>query len=160
MHLVLQKLDTNIDYDKKKIEDMLSKLEEKKIIEEKEKKAIDIDKIYNFTKTSIWQELKCAKVIEREKPFFINIPVAEVYNEEIDENILVQGIIDLYYITDNDELVLVDYKTDRVKEEAELIEKYKEQLELYKKALEKALNRKVDKVYIYSLYLNKEIECA
>ena len=42
--------------------------------------------------------------------------------------------------------------------ENELVEKYKEQLYLYKDALEKALNRKVDRMWIYSLYLNESIE--
>ena len=32
------------------------------------------------------------------------------------------------------------------------------QLDLYKVALEQALQRKVDKIYIYSVYLNKEID--
>ena len=40
----------------------------------------------------------------------------------------------------------------------ELIEKYKVQLELYKRALEKSLKRRVDKVYIYSMALGKEIK--
>ena len=69
-----------------------------------------------------------------------------------------QGIIDLYYINKEDELILVDYKTDYIKNDIELIGKYKIQLELYKKALEGALNKKVDRVYIYSTCLNKEIE--
>ena len=79
--------------------------------------------------------------------------------KENDENILVQGIIDLYYIDKNGKLVLVDYKTDYVEagKENELVEKYKEQLYLYKDALEKALNRKVDRMWIYSLYLNESI---
>ena len=64
----------------------------------------------------------------------------------------------MYYINEKDELILVDYKTDYVKEEKELIEKYKVQLELYKKALEESLDRKVEKIYIYSTQLNKAIE--
>ena len=78
----------------------------------------------------------------------------------INENILVQGIIDLYYINNNDELILLDYKTDNVKpgEEAVLISRHKDQLNLYKKALENGLNKKVDKVYIYSTTLGKQIE--
>ena len=73
--------------------------------------------------------------------------------------VLVQGIIDLYYINENNEIVLVDYKTDYVENGNEngLIEKYKKQLELYKIALEKSLNKKVVKTIIYSVYLNLEI---
>ena len=65
----------------------------------------------------------------------------------------------MYYINKNDELVLVDYKTDYVenKDEQMLIDKYQIQLKLYRQTLEQALNRKVDKVYIYSTYLDKEI---
>ena len=76
------------------------------------------------------------------------------------ENILVQGIIDLYYINKENEIVLVDYKTDYVPEKDEnyLKEKYAKQLELYKRAIEQALKQKVTKTYIYSTYLGKEIE--
>ena len=42
--------------------------------------------------------------------------------------------------------------------EQELVKKYSKQLELYKEALEEALNKKVKKVYIYSVYLEKTIE--
>ena len=157
MHLIMQKLDISIEYDTNKIEELLNRLEEKHIITNIQKEAVDIEKIYEFTKTIIWKEMKTAKKVERERPFYINVPVKEIYEEDTNENILVQGIIDLYYITDNEGLVLVDYKTDRVKEEAELIQKYKEQLNLYKKALERALDRKVDRVCIYSLFLDKEV---
>lgn len=158
-HLVLQKLDIKFDYDKEKIAKLVETLEENNVINKEEKEVIDIEKIYNFTKTNIWKEMQKAKEVEREKPFYINIPVKEIYEEDIDEEILVQGIIDLYYITQDDKLVLVDYKTDRVKKESELLEKYKGQLELYKRALEQAMRRKVDEVYIYSMHLDKEILC-
>ncbi len=158
MHLILQKLDEKIDYDISMLKQLIDNLQEKNIITEKEKEAVDIEKVYEFTKTNIWHQMKTAKKVEKEKPFYINIPAKEIYNENIEENILVQGIIDLYYITEDDKLVLVDYKTDKVEKEAELVEKYKTQLDIYKKALEKALNRKVESIYIYSVYLSKEIE--
>lgn len=158
MHLMFKKLDEKIDYDKEKIIKLAEDLEKRKIINEKQKETIDIGKVLEFTKSNIWAELKTAREIEREKPFYINISVKEIYGEDTDENILVQGIIDLYYITDKGEVILVDYKTDRVKEEKELLVKYKEQLEIYRKALEKALGKKVGRVYIYSSYLGKEIK--
>ena len=100
-----------------------------------------------------------AKEVQREKPFYINIPAKEIYKEDLDENVLVQGVIDLYYINSNGELVLVDFKTDYVENRDEniLIDKYKVQLDLYKRALRQALNRDVDRVYIYSTYFDKEI---
>ena len=86
------------------------------------------------------------------------LPASEIYGSDAKEKILVQGIIDLYYINKNDELILLDYKTDFVKKETDLIDKYKIQLDIYKRALEYSLKRKVDKVYIYSLCLQKAIE--
>ncbi len=158
MHLILQKLDVNVNYDKDKVQALIQGLEEKGRINGVQAKAVDIDKILKFTESRIWKEMQDAKEIQREKPFYLNVPAKEIYEENIDENILVQGVIDLYYITKDDELVLVDYKTDKVNTEAELIEKYKEQLKLYKEALEKALDKKACFVYIYSLYLGKVIE--
>ena len=81
----------------------------------------------------------------------------EIFENAKDETILVQGIIDLYAVTENNEIILVDYKTDFVEDGNILIGKYSNQLKIYKQALEEALNKKVTQVYIYSMYLNKEI---
>lgn len=157
-HLCLQKLNEKMEYDINNIEKLIDELKFKGIITDEEAKSININKIFKFTKSNIWKELKQAKEIYREKPFYINIPNKEVFNYKSKGKILVQGIIDLYYINKNDELVLVDYKTDYVQEKNQLIERYHLQLNLYKHALEKALRKKVDKVYIYSTHLGIEIE--
>ena len=156
----MQKLDlSKKTYTFEEIKELVEKLVAKKTITQKQAEVINLNKIYQFTKSKLWQEMHTAQQVEREKPFYINIPAKEIYNEEIEENILVQGIIDLYYISKSGELILVDFKTDFVenKNEQILIEKYRTQLELYKKALESALNKKVDKMCIYSTYLEKEI---
>lgn len=159
VHMCLQKLNPKIDYNFDKINALINELEAKKIITAKEAKSIDARKVLEFTKSKIWEELKFAKEIEQEKPFYINLPAQEFFEEQTDENILVQGIIDLYYIDKDDKLKLVDYKTDYVKvgNENELREKYKTQIELYSRALEKAFGKKVDERYLYSVYLGKEI---
>ena len=71
---------------------------------------------------------------------------------------MVQGIIDLYYIDKEDNLILVDYKTDYVQSEEELVEKYKKQLQIYGQALEQAYNKKVSKKIIYSTWLGAGME--
>lgn len=123
-------------------------------------KSINLEKIQNFLNTELAKQIKTAKQVEKEKAFCTKILAKEIYEDagEGDE-ILVQGIIDLYFINSEDELFLLDYKTDYVENgnEEQLKNKYKKQLEIYKKSLEEALKRKVDKTYIYSLYLNKEI---
>ena len=86
--------------------------------------------------------------------------MSKIFKENMsDSKILVQGVIDLYYEKENGNLCLIDYKTDVVKnDELELVDKYKVQLELYKEALERGIGKYVEDVYIYSLYLNKEIK--
>ena len=156
----MQKLNPKEEYNLQKIKQLIQNLQLKQIITEKEAEAINPYKILEFTKSNIWEQLKTAKEIYQEKTFQINVPAKQIYEQDIEENILVQGIIDLYYIDKDDKLVLLDYKTDYVEKgkENELVQKYKKQLDLYKEALKQALNRKVDKVYIYSVYLGKEIE--
>lgn len=157
MHLLLQKLDERLDYDYDRLNEFIMDLEKKGIISEKERNCVDIQKILLFTQSDIWKELKTAKEVYKERPFYINVPISDVYDEAFDDDILVQGIIDLYYINKNDEIVLVDYKTDKVKNLSELKNKYSEQLLLYKGALERALGRKVAHVYIYSVYWGETI---
>ena len=156
IHLILQKLNPKEEYNKEKINALIEKLLIKKIITKEEKEIIDINIILNFLASNIWKEMQEAKVVCQEQPFYININASKIYEEESDENILVQGIIDLYYINKNDEIILVDYKTDK-KSEKELKECYNNQLEIYKEAIENSLNKNVSRIYIYSTYLNKTI---
>lgn len=84
-----------------------------------------------------------------------------LFNLNEDSQIMMQGIIDLYFILDNI-IYIVDYKTDFVKNEEELINRYKKQLELYEIAIKKdntinSSNLNIKKV-IYSVHLNKVIE--
>ena len=66
-----------------------------------------------------------------------------------DETILVQGIIDAYFIEDG-KIILVDYKTDRVRkgQEQKLIDLYHVQLEDYAEALERMTGMKVKEKFI------------
>ena len=162
VHMCMQRLDETKEYTLEMIQNLIEDLVKRKIITEKEAKTINPYKVLEFTKSRIWKDLKNAKKVYKERPFFINIPAREIYDEDVEEEILVQGIIDLYYINQKDEIILVDYKTDHVEngKESELVEKYISQLELYQKALEESLQRKVGKTYIYSVYLGKEIEIA
>ncbi len=154
LHLCVQKLDETKEYTKQEIEEFVNDLKNKNIISEEEQKNINTDILYKYTKSELWQDLKQAKEIHKETPFYINIPATEIYDEaEKSEKILVQGIIDLYYIDKNDNLILVDYKTDYVPngDVKILEEKYKVQLDIYKKALEEATRTKVYKAMIWSL---------
>ena len=87
--------------------------------------------------------------VRREQPFVFEY-----------EGQLIQGIIDLYFEEDG-ELVLVDYKTDRVMKgeagEKELVKRYAIQLDYYAKALTQLTGKKVKEKIIYSFALGKEL---
>ncbi len=154
MHLCIQKLDEKIDYTKENLNMFIQNLLERNIITNIEKENVDLEMLYKYTKSTLWQDLKEAKEIHKEEPFYINIPAKKIYDDaDEDEMILVQGIIDLYYINKNDELILVDFKTDYVPngDVSKLEEKYKVQLNIYKEALENSIGRKVDKAFIWAL---------
>ena len=157
VHLCMQYLNEKEEYTLQKVKELVNSLQEINRITKEEAEVINIQKVFNFTKSKIWEKMKKAKKVYKEEPFYYLISAKEIYGEEIEENILVQGIIDLYFINQDETITLVDYKTDYVEKEEELIEKYDKQLEIYKKAIEEATGKKVTEVYIYSTYLNKEI---
>ena len=162
VHLCIQKLDETKEYKEQDIKNLINELVNKEIILKEEAEQIPVTGLVKYVQSDLWKELKAAKEIHKEEPFYMLIPanrIDESYPK--DEKVLVQGIIDLYYINKNDELVLVDYKTDYVQkgEEQKLIDKYKEQLNLYKEALENSLGRKVNKVLIYSTQLGTVPNC-
>lgn len=93
----------------------------------------------------------------REQPFVMAIDAGEIYPEDRSgEKILVQGIIDVYF-EEADGLIVLDYKTDRVKTADELKDKYHAQLDYYAEALEKLTGKPVKEKIIYSFTLGEEI---
>ena len=156
MHLCVQLLDEKKEYNLEEIKEFIQDLKNRNIISEIEAKNVNEQMLFRYTKSELWNELKLAKEIHKEEPFYINIDANTIFDDaEEGETILVQGIIDLYYIDKEGKLILVDYKTDYVPDGdiSKLEEKYKVQLDLYKKALEDALGRKVDKAIIWALNL-------
>ena len=143
IHLIMQKIENC------NIEETIEKL----TVTEKEKKFLLENKsiIESYIKSDLFKELQEAKEIHKEEAFYMNVKYKH-------SDVLVQGVIDLYYINKNDELILVDYKTDKNINDEILKERYQNQLLMYKTALEKSLKRKVDKTYIYSTELNKEVK--
>ncbi len=69
---------------------------------------------------------------------------------------LIQGIIDVYFEEDG-EIVVADYKTDRVDNGEELVKKYEKQLEYYARAINQLTGKNVKQKIIYSFRLHKEI---
>ena len=73
------------------------------------------------------------------------------------EKVILQGIIDAF-IMEEEGIILVDYKTDRVKDGEELRNRYQKQIDLYSKALEQILGKKVKRRVLYSFSLGEEVD--
>ena len=147
------------------VEDMsveIRKLEEKGILKKEELEAVDIRKLNGFRNSRLGRRMALAQKmgqLYREQQFVMETAASEVdplWNSE--EKILIQGIIDAYFIEEN-EIVLVDYKTDFVKfqEASSLYEKYRVQLGCYKNALETLTDYPVKEILIYSFCLDREL---
>lgn len=133
----------------------------KETFTKEEYEAIDPKKILRFVESPLGQRIVAAAkegTLSREQQFVIGQPARSINARyESEEMILVQGIIDLYFEED-DEIVLLDYKTDHVKYPSYLVKRYETQLVYYKQALEQMTHKKVKEVYIYSLFLGKSIK--
>ena len=141
----------------------LQMLVQQEKMSQEEADCIKIQEVLAFLNSPLGVRMKAAwleKRLYREQPFVIARSA-----EELDktwagkrEPVLIQGIIDAYFVEDG-EIVLVDYKTDRVRrgQEQKLIDLYHVQLEDYAQALERMTGKKVKEKIIYSFTLQKEI---
>lgn len=121
-------------------------------------KIVDFEKVLKIN-AEISKFVNLDSKIFKEKKFIMQVRYDEILKSDIKKNILVQGTIDLFIENDN-EIILVDYKTSRIKNENKLIEKYRTQLNLYEKALLKSENFKDKPIrkFIASIYLSKLVE--
>ena len=150
MHNILMCIDYSKINNYNDLKEFIQTLIDNKVILSKDINSNMINNINTFLNSKIGRELKEASEIYKEKEFILRD--LNISNSDI------QGIIDLYYINNNKNITLVDFKTDGLTNESEFIEKYKTQLDIYKIALEKLTGRVVEKTYIYSFKLGKEIE--
>ena len=171
-HLFLQFCDFN-NAEQNGVKAELSRLVEKKFIVPQVADLINLKQIEKFFESDFYSTLKNAKKTYREQRFNILLPAShftqdEEFKSEIEkEEILVQGVIDLFFEDENGRIILCDYKTDyltpeELKNEALVIEKMKvrhgKQLEYYAMAIERFLGKAPDKILIYSLPFSEAVE--
>lgn len=120
-----------------------------------ERDAVNDWKLERFFSTELGKKMcraDAAGTLHREQPFVMGLPAKELYpGTYSDEIVLVQGVIDAFF-EEEDGLVLMDYKTDRIHEDAktELTQKYQSQLGYYRIALEKLTGKPVKEVWFYA----------
>ena len=176
-HKLLELLDFSKDYDKERLLQTVEKLRGEGRLAPEMAECIRPGDILRFLGCASGKRMQTAARAGRlykEQPFVISVDVSEIYPQTDAEResgersggntagaqaekILVQGIIDVYF-EETDGLVVLDYKTDRVRSASELKDKYHAQLDYYARALERLTGKPVKEKIIYSFTLEEEIK--
>lgn len=160
-HRVLELLDLTRVSSWEELHQELGRMIRMKKLTKEDVEKLKLDYIFRFTQSQVAARMRRAQAegkLYKERQFVAGISACEVFpNQDGEELILLQGIIDAFF-EEEDELVLLDYKSDIIKNEEELVDRYRVQLIYYKKALEQILNRRVKEMFLYSLFLGKEIK--
>lgn len=144
------------DYSKdiSQLSDYLSPEEYGLLNQEKLKKFLDspLGKLFAkaYKENTLYREQHFMQEVEYEKLF------PEDGGDNV-EKVILQGIIDAF-IMEEDGIILVDYKTDRVKDGEELRNRYQKQIDLYSEALEQILGKKIKRRVLYSFSLGEEVD--
>ena len=129
-------------------------------ITKKQAKAVKKEDIDAFLNSDLYREILSAEKVIRERKFLISIDDLEL-DGELGQRYkgtdgMINGIMDMV-IEKKDGVILVDYKTDKVQNAEILADRYKLQILLYKKALEKMQSKPVKSAIIYSFYKKTEV---
>ena len=157
VHKIMQYMD--FDKAKENFETEINRLKEWEYISEEEAE-VDTKHIKAFINSNLFERMHKANTLKREMKFLTFLPAGMVRKDIPkafeNEEIVVQGAVDCMFIED-DGVVIVDFKTDRVKNEEKLISSYAEQLNIYAMACEKITGLPVKEKIIYSLVLDRSI---
>ena len=136
----------------------LERLVAEGFITRKQADAVDKEKVERFFSCDIAEKIFSADEIYREFRFMMPTKARDIYPEsDSEEEIVVQGIADCI-IKNGDEFVILDYKSDAVRDVSILKDRYEGQLSLYRKAISGLFESKKVRCIIYSFTLGDYIE--
>ena len=147
-HLFLQYIDFTKSYDIDILREQLENMVELEFITKEEAQVINLEDTLRFLNSDIGCRLKKAKKIYKEESFITN------YNGSI-----LSGVVDLFFL-EEDGIVLIDYKTDHILKESinDRALYYKNQIELYKEAIQSSFDMIVKESYIYFLSVGEKVK--
>ncbi len=143
---------------KKRLEEFLQRETVSLRLTEEYAKAVSLPKILNFLEQELAYRMWRAQeqgLLYREQPFVLGIDAKRLDPDLPEgEKVLIQGIIDVFFIEDG-EIVLLDYKTDVIDSLETLWNRYNVQIQYYEEALTKLMQMPVKERILYSFYLEK-----
>lgn len=137
-----------------------ARLAERGLLSPEERDSLNIEQLSMFFKSELYGRMKKSGKIRREQKFLVKKCDAALDDErlmEYNSNSMLQGIADCMFEEDG-EIVLIDYKTDRVGSEKALVSRYDLQIKLYAAALGRIFGMRVKAAYLYSFSLNKAVK--
>ena len=135
------------------------RLAENGIISPEERDSLNLKQLAGFFRSELYARMRRSGSVRREQKFLVKKSDAGLDDErlmEYNNDSMLQGIADCMFDED-DEIVLVDYKTDRVSDESTLIARYDLQIKLYAAALSRIFGKNVKEAYLYSFSLGKAV---
>ena len=149
-----------LDFTDNDIKSQINKFKNNGLILKEWGDAVSVDKIERFLSSDIGRRMAKAQqngTLRREQPFMLGIDANRVQSSwPSNETVLLQGIIDAFFIEDG-QIVLLDYKTDVIKNGEELMHRYSIQLDYYEEALNRILEMPVKESVLYSFCLGEAI---
>ena len=137
----------------------IARLVSRGLLTSEQAQVIDTASLSAFFSSSLYERMSRSPQCLREFPFTALRPACELdpaLENEDGEYMVMQGIADCIFYEEG-ELVIVDYKTDRVKTERELLERYTSQLNIYRRSLSEALDVTVRECLLYSFALGRTV---
>lgn len=160
VHFVMQHLNIKESLSVENITLQVNKMVHKKLLTEREAEAVNVEMLHEFFLTDIGKRMKASHCVKREVSFVIKKNADEIINS-LDKNdvILIQGIIDCYFY-ENDQVVIIDYKTDEIIDGnfESVKNEYRTQILSYKEAVEKISNKNVKACYLYLFDIGQAVE--
>ncbi len=165
-HTVMQYLDLRGNLEEAGIRDQMEKMLAGQKITPAELKAVEAGNLAHFFAGPLGRRLLKAREIRRELAFSLALPAGDLYpdGEQVETaagslqaktsedggKVLIQGVLDCLF-RDEKGLVLVDYKTDRTAglTEEDLKNRYREQLEIYSRAVADIWQEEVVEKHLY-----------
>ncbi len=146
----------------------LARLTEKHFLTAEDAALVNIEEIEAFLASPLFDEMRSATTLYREQRFNLELPAsdfaadARLKAELSGETVLVQGVIDCFFIDTEGNIVLVDYKTDRLpKNRAAAAEKLRaahaRQIGYYARAISEICGKAPSRRLIYSLCLGDTV---
>lgn len=150
-HLIMQHIPLQAPVTRQVVQQTIDSLVNRNMLTMTQAKAIWIPAVVAFYESEVGQKLLQATLVRRELPFSMTLPAKDVYRDtSVDEPVLIQGVIDCLF-EDEQGLFIVDYKTDRIMDDQweAAAEKHRFQMNLYRRAIEHIINRKISGVYLF-----------